>query len=85
MTILVLVSLGAMLAAIGGLGSTPMRKSNGISPYIGVNWGQAARAPGPAPGSHTKKQAGADCAYYERDDQYRSCRHCGDSCVLICH
>ena len=36
MTILVFVSLGATLAAIGGFGSTPMRKSNGISPYIGA-------------------------------------------------
>lgn len=40
---LVFVSLGAMLAAIGGFGSTPMRKSNGISPYMGVNCGQVAR------------------------------------------
>src|ERR1700735_4569143 len=46
MTILVLASLGATLAAIGGLGSTPMRKSNGIRPYMGVKWGHAARTPG---------------------------------------
>jgi hypothetical protein len=37
MTMLLAVSLGVMLAALGGLGSTPRRKSSGMRPYIGVN------------------------------------------------
>jgi len=40
---LVLVSLGATLAAIGGFGSTPIRKSKGIRPCMGVNCGHPAR------------------------------------------
>jgi hypothetical protein len=46
MMMLVLVSLGATLAAIGGFGNTPIRNSNGIRPCMGVNCGHPARTPG---------------------------------------
>src|SRR6202021_1331975 len=80
MTILVLVSLDAMLAATGGLGSTPMRKSNGIRPCMGANWGHAAGARGPP--DRTPIIASADCADHERHDHCSSCPHRVDSCVL---
>jgi hypothetical protein len=56
MTMLVLVSLAAIVDAMTGLGRIPIRNKNGINPYIGVTVGQAsevsaaARAPAPAAG-----------------------------------